>query len=150
GQQHMARLLAEEGDSDQGRRGYAEHRTCRAVETARHVDRDARKAPRRHRLDDCPGFPADRTGEAGAEDRIDGDLGTVEQIRGQRLACARPPPGMMGGVAAQGAARSEQPEPHRPARGGEMAGRDEAITAIVPWTTQHRDGTPAPALQYRL
>ncbi len=149
-QQQMAGLLAEEGDGERGRR--AAPRTApvapsRPLGTSTASDRQMPRAASASIT--ARAMPVDRTGEAGAEDRIDDHAGAVEQRRGQRLDRSWPQGRMMRRIAAEPLARAEKAEPDRPAGRGKMPRRDEAVAAIIAGPAQHRDRPRRPAPHHR-
>src|SRR5262249_692678 len=92
GQQQMSGLAAKEGDGLGRLNGAAEPRPRGAVDSARQVDREDRRAASVHRLDHVAGRALDRAGEPGTEDRVDDDAGVPQAGRRSRLDRARKTP----------------------------------------------------------
>jgi hypothetical protein len=89
-QQKVAGLQAEEGDCGRRLDGHPPHRAGRAVDAARHVDRDDRQRGRVHRLDQGGELAVDRTRETCAEQRVDHHIRVCEHLGTERLARSRP------------------------------------------------------------
>ena len=125
----------------------AHHLAAVAVKAARHVDGDRREPFVVDPVDQLAGDTVDGTGKARAEQGVDHQRTAVEKIEGERL--DRSFPALRGRcrIALQGAARPEQADPDRPARRREMAGRHEAVAAIVAGTAQH-DDRPRPVTSH--
>ena len=143
-QKEMSRLLAKEGHGlDRLRRAAAEHLAAVAGKPARHVDRDHGQVPRAGLLDDGRGGALERSCQPGTEQSVDHDRRSpVQELVRERQDRALPEAGMMGGVASQALALTQQSQPHLRARGGQMPGRDEAVAAVVARTAEH-DHRPA-------
>ena len=136
GQQQMAGFLAEEGDRERGpHRDLAQDRAAIARDAARHVDRN-HQGPAGI---EGPGHPARgaRQGprQPGPEQRVDHHLGVIQQrfgaVFGQGLDRAVPECGVMAGGAREPVSRAQQREAHRPAGGGQVPRRHEAVAAVV-------------------
>jgi len=142
----MPWLLAKEGDGEDRRRRDAAHGSGRAVDAARHVDRDDGQPARDHPGDHIPGHAVDRAREAGAEQRVDDQAGVGRQVRRKRLDGSLPACRMPCRIPAELVAFAEQKEAKRPTPLRQVARRDEPVTAIIAGTAEHRDGARRPAL----
>ena len=101
--------------------------------------------------------PAGGAVEAGAEERVDHDVG-APRSRASRSRSASTPisstrprqrPSAARGVAAHVVAPCDQEDAHARARGPEPARHDEAVAAIVPLAAEHRRRAPADGARTR-
>ena len=99
GQQEVPGLQAAEGDGEPGAGRGTEDRAGGAVDAGRHVDGHHGPIGRGQRLDHAQGDALQRPRQAGAEQRVDDQLGAVQARRRQALDRARPSRGGPGGVA---------------------------------------------------
>src|SRR5260370_274755 len=82
-------------------------------------------------VDRLAGDALEGTRESRPEQRVDHQRSALEEAESERLDRASPGLCGPGGIALQGAAGAEQPDPDRPARIPQMAQRPEAVAAIV-------------------
>src|SRR5690242_19220541 len=110
GHQHMAGLLAEEGDGERRAESIRPDLARCAVEPRRHVDRDDRHG---HCPDQLHEIVAQALGEAGAEQRIDDETGAIERAHG--LDRSGPAFRHDGGISLKPRALAKESKPDRPA-----------------------------------
>ena len=139
GQQQMRRLLPEKGDRLVRAYGTPHHLPAAAVDAARHIDRNDACAARIDRLHHRRRRAFDRTIEAGAEQRIDHDVGARESAGRRGLGRALPGLRGFGRVTLQPIALAEQQHPHLQAALGKEPRRDETVASIVAWSRHHHD-----------
>ena len=141
-QQQMARLAAEEGHGVAGFHRHAHDGAGGAVDAARQVDGDDRRAARIDRLDHGARQALDRPVEPGPEQRIDHDRLAADRRRRGLLERPLPARGGLRRIALEPAALAHEEEPHLVAALGQNARRHEAVAAIIAGA-RHHDGRPA-------
>ena len=109
------------------------------MQAARHIDGDNGERLAVDPVDRLAGDALDGTREPRAEQCIDHQRSPLEKAEGERLDRALPGLRGPGGIALQGAAGAEQPDPDRPARFLQMTRRHEAVAAIVAGAAQDDD-----------
>jgi hypothetical protein len=137
--EHVAGLAAEEGDG--ALRGNDRPRGCpgRAIEPARHIDRQDRHARCVRLFDDGRSRTLRRTRQARAQQRVNDQLraGEARLPEAERLHRAVPTRGHLGGIALQLSAMPQQVDAHTIAALLENARGDEAVSTIVARTAEH-------------
>ena len=131
GQQQMRRLLAEEGDGLGGAHRRAHDRARGAVDAARQIDRQHRRAIGVDRLDHLARLALDRPAQARAEQRIDDQRRLADRLRRERQHRIFPAARGGGRIALQRVALAHQDHGNLAALRGELGRRDEAVAAIV-------------------
>ena len=151
GKQQMTGFLAEERDrASRAYRG-AHHRARRAVDAARQIDGDHRRGVCIHRFDHRACEPLDRPVEAGAEQRVDDEIGAIESAGCGRHDWTVPLFCGERGVALEPARLADQQYVHRVAARGEQPRRDKAIAAVITGPGNHNDAAGGgPARRNRL
>jgi hypothetical protein len=89
-------------------------------------------------------------GEPGTEQRVDREIGSVEEQIVDRQDHARPGFGRASRIAVQGFGFAEQPDLHVMASRGEKARRNEAVSAIVARAAEDDDATGFSEEPFRL
>ncbi len=135
----MAGLAPEEGHGLGGANSCAHHRPGIAVDAARQIDGEGRRAVGIDRLDHVVRLALDGTVEAGAEQGIDDQCRLADRLRVERLYRIFPSPRCGCGVALQAVALAQQDDRNLAAAGGEFGGRDKTVAAIVAAAGDHED-----------
>ena len=130
-QQQMRRLAAEEGHGLGGADRDAHHRAGGAVDAARQVDAEHRRAVGVDRLDHLERIALDRPVEAGAEQRIDDQRRLADRLRIERQHRILPAARRERRVALQAVALAQQDDRDLAAARRQFGGRDKAVAAIV-------------------
>ena len=138
-QQEMAGLAAEERHRPRRRDDRTGRRACRAIETARHVDRQHRNARRVDGGNRVGGGASDRSREARAKQPVDDEVAVPDRRCRDRLARAAPARRHRCGIALERTPVTDQCEAHAVALLCQPPSRDEAIAAIVAGAGEDED-----------
>ena len=137
--EQMAGLSGREGHGAGGLDGDAPHRSRIAVDAGGKIDRQNRPARSVHPLDDVPRRAVEIAGEAGAEQRVDDQVGLGEGRRFRRPRPRRPSPAPPRPHRPSGGPAAEKAQGHAIAPLGQDRGRDEAVAAVLPGSGDHDD-----------
>ena len=138
-QQQMRRLAPEECHRLGGVDGDAHDRCGGAVDAARQVDAENRRAVGVDRLDHLDGFALDWPVETGAEQRIDDQRRLADRLRIERQHRIFPALRRRGRITLQTIPLAQQNDRHLAAARGELGRRHEAVAAIVAAAGDHQD-----------
>ena len=141
GQQQMRRLAAEEGHGRRGAHGGAHHEARGAVDAARQIDREHRRAIGIDRLDHLDGLALHRPVEARAEQRVDDQRRLAERLRVERQHRIFPAARSQRRIALQAVAFAQQRDRYLAPARGKFGGRDKTVAAIVAAAGDHHDRT---------
>jgi hypothetical protein len=140
-QQQMCRLAPEERDGFAGADGHAHHRAAGAVDAARQIDAENRRAVGVDRFDHVERVALHRSVQAGAEQRVDDQRGLADRLRIERQHRIFPSPGRGRGVALQAVPLAQQDHRDLATARGQFSRRHEAVAAIVAPARDHQDRT---------
>ncbi len=150
----MARLAAEEGHGQTGTGRRPHHRARVAMNTARHIDGQTRRACFVDRVDHLPGDALNRPGKPGAEQSIDDNVRRIQQADPQRMhrlaELARPSFGIGRRVTGKPTRFTEQREGHVASGLMQQSRDNEAVAAIVAGPAQDEHAPVGPARLERL
>jgi hypothetical protein len=151
-QQQVARLAAEKGHGFAGAHRHPHHRPAVAIDAARQIDGDHRRAACVDGLDDGPRCAFNRPVEPRPEQRIDDNIRAGKTRRGRGLDLAPPAAGGLGRVALHFVAFSEEQQPDRISAFCQQVRADKAVAAIIAGTCHDDDRrcTPRAAARYRV
>ena len=113
--------------------------SAHAIDPAREIDRQDRRACRVDRLDCTLRFAGEITRKTRAEQRVDDEIASCQIPRIERFDLAPPARCRDRRVAVELLARTEQREPHIETLLAEYPCSDKAVAAVVPGTARHRD-----------
>ena len=139
GQEEMARLAPEERHRRQRLDAGAHDIAGGAVDAARNVDGDDRRAGRFERRDHLRRRAVDRPRQTGTEKGVDRNISAFQNAGLEGCDRTIPAPGHFEGIAFQPVDGSEQSEPDPITSLAQMARGDEAVTAIIAGPAQDRD-----------
>jgi hypothetical protein len=135
----MAGLGAKERHRPRRHRRAAHDLPAVAMQPARHVDGHCRQRLAIDAIDELPGDAFDGSSQASAEQRIDHQRASIEEIERHRRHLADPTAGRQGCIAFQRCTLAKQGQTHRPAPRLEMSRRHETVAAVVAGAAQHDD-----------
>ena len=143
-QQQMRRLAPEEGDGFGGADRDAHDRAGGAVDAARQVDGENRRAIGVDRLDHLERFARHRPIETGAEQRIDDQRRLADRLRIERQHRIFPAPRRRGRVALQAVALAQQDDRNLAAARRQFSRRHETVAAIIAAARRPPGSAPPP------
>ena len=138
-QQQMRRLAAEEGDGLGGADRDAHHGAGGAVDAARQIDAEHRRAVGVDRLDHVVRIALDRPVEAGAEQRVDDQRRPADRLRIERQHRIFPAARRGGRIALQAVALAQQDDRDLAAARRQFGRRHKTVAAIVAASGDHQD-----------